>query len=62
MWHQKEQVAYTHAHAYIWAPVPQGSRWFFCVLYIPDVTIIYVTRLVVECVMTNQSRFLEPEV
>ena len=31
------QVAYTHAQAYMWAPVPQGSQWYFCVLYIPDV-------------------------
>ena len=56
------QVAYTHAHAYMWAPVPQGSKWFFCVLYIPDVTISYVTRVVAECAVTNQSRCLEPEV
>ena len=35
---------------------------FFCVLYIPDVTISYVTRLVAEFVVTNQSGCLEPEV
>ena len=27
-----------------------------------DVNITYVTRVVAECVMTNQSRCLEPEV
>ena len=56
------QVAYTHAHAYTWAPVPQGSQWYIVVLYIPDVTIGYVTLVVAVCVVTNQSRCLEPEV
>ena len=56
------QVAYTHAHADMWPPVPQGSRWFFCVLYIPDMTISYVMRVVAECVVKNQSRCLELEV
>ena len=32
-----------------------------CIIYIPDVTISYVTR-VAENVVTNQSRSLEPEV
>ena len=45
---QTLQVAYTHGHAYMGAPVPQGSRCFFCVLYISDVTISYVTRVVVS--------------
>ena len=56
------QVAFTHAHAYMWALVPQGSQWYFCVLYIPDVTIGYVTRAVAACVVMNQSRSLQPEV
>ena len=56
------QVAYTHVHAYMWAPVQQGSRRFFCELYIPDVTISYVTRVLAECFVTHQSRCLEPEV
>ena len=50
------QVAYTHAHACMWPPVPQGSQWYFSVEYIPDVTMTYVTRLVAESVVTNQSR------
>ena len=54
------QVAYTHAHAYMWAPVPQGSLWLFCILYY--VAITYVMRVVAECVVTIQSRCLEPEV
>ena len=56
------QVAYTHAHAYMSAPVPQGSQWYFGVLYIPDVTIGYVTRVVAACAVMNQSRCLQPEV
>ena len=56
------QVAYTHARAYMWAPVPQRSQWYFCVLYKPDVTIGYVTQVVAACVVTGQSRCLEPEV
>ena len=56
------QVAYTHAHAYMWAPVPQGSRWYFGVLYILDMTIGYVTRVVAACAVMNQSRCLQPEV
>ena len=48
------QVAYTHVHAYMWAPLPQGSQWFCYVLYIPEVTNGYVTRVVAECVVTNQ--------
>ena len=56
------QVAYTHAHAYMWALVPQGNQWYFAVLYIPDVTIGYVTRAVAACVVTNQSRSLQTEV
>ena len=56
------QVAYTHAHAYVWAPVPQGSQWYFGALYIPDMTIGYMTLVVAACVVTNQSRCLEPEV
>ena len=59
---KRPQVAYTHAHAYMWAPVPQGSQWYFGVLYIPDMTIGYVTLAVAVCVVTNQSRCLEPEV
>ena len=54
------QVAYTHAHAYMSALVPQGSQWYFGVLYIPDVTIGYVTRVVAECAVMNQSRCLQP--
>ena len=56
------QVAYTHAHAYMWAPVPQGNRRFLGVLYIPDVTISYVTKIVGECLVTYQSYCLELEV
>ena len=56
------QVAYTHAHACIWAPVPQGSQLYSFVLYIPDVTIGYVTRVVAACAVTIKSRCLEPEV
>ena len=56
------QVALTHAHAYIWAPVPEGSQWYISVLYIPDMTIGYVTLVVAACVVTNQSCYLEPEV
>ena len=37
------QVAYTHAHVNMWAPVPQGSQWYIGVLYIPDVTTGYIT-------------------
>ena len=43
------QVAYTHAHAHMRDPVPQGSRWFSWVLYIYNVTISYVTRVVAVC-------------
>ena len=56
------QVAYTHAHAYMSALVPQGSQRYFGVLYIPDVTIGYVTRVVAACAVMNQSRCLQPEV
>ena len=59
------QVAFTHAHAYMWAPVPQGSQVYFLylkVLYLPDVTIGHVTREVAAFDVTNQSRCLEPEV
>ena len=45
------QVAYTQVHVYMWAPVPQGCQWFFCVLYIPEATFSYVTRVVAECVV-----------
>ena len=55
-YNKRLQVAYTHAHAYVWAPVPQGSQWYFGALYIPDVTIGYVTLVVAACVVTNQSR------
>ena len=41
--------------------VSQGSQCYFGVLYIPDVTIGYVTLVVATCVVTNQSRCLEPE-
>ena len=60
-YNKRFQVAYTHAHAYMWPPVPQGGLRLFSVLYIPDVTITYVTRIVAECVVTIQSRCLEPE-
>ena len=46
----------------MWAPVPQGSQLYIGVLYIPDVTIGYVTLVVAACSVTNQSRCLEPEV
>ena len=51
-----------HAHAYMWAPVPQGSLWFFCVLYTPDINISYVMGVVAECVVMHQSRCVEPGV
>ena len=56
------QVAYTHAHAYMWALIPQGSQWYFGVLYITDVTIGYVTPVVAACAVMNQSRCLQTEV
>ena len=56
------QVAYTHAHAYMSALVPQGSQWYFGVIYIPDVTIGYVTLVVAAYAVMNQSRCLQPEV
>ena len=33
-----------------------------CSVYIPDVNIGYATKVVAQCVVTNQSRCLEPEV
>ena len=39
MLNKRLQVAYTHAHAYMWHPVPQGSWRFFCLLYIPGMNI-----------------------
>ena len=57
----KLQVAYTHAHAYVCTPVPQGSQLYIGVLYIPDVAIGYVTLVVAACAVTNQSRYLELE-
>ena len=62
IFNKRLQVAYTLAHAYMWALVPHGSLCFFSVLYMPDVTISYEMRVVAESVVTNQSRFLEPEV
>ena len=62
MSNKRLQVAYTHAHAFMCAPVPQRSQLYIGVLYIPDVTIGYVTLVVAACAVTNQSRSLEPEV
>ena len=62
MLHKRLRVAYTHVHAYMWAPVPQGSLRFFCVLHKPDVNIRYITRVVEESVVMHQSRCLVPEV
>ena len=62
IWNKRLQVAYTHAHAYMSALVPQGSQYYFSVLYIPDVTIAYVTLVVAACAVMNQSRYLQPEV
>ena len=59
---QEAPSSLTHAHAYMWAPVPSGSQLYIGVLYIPDVTIGYVTLVVAECAVTNQSRCLKPEV
>ena len=59
---KKNGVAYTHAHAYMSALVPQGSQCYFGLLYIPDVTIGYVTLVVTACAVMNQSHCLQPEV